>query len=337
MPAPNIHIITTDNPLDEQQFHKLKAGLTDSSGTTYTDFKKTLKPNYRVVWRDISFAWAGIIAVVLISGLIFRISNNVISLLLILPVSAMLGYIMAGLVNFFHEAAHYNISGNKKLNDLLANLFIGIFIGQGIKNYRLVHWQHHVALGTTADTERSYFESLNLRFLFLSLTGISAISFFIKRAAFVNGKQQARATDARAEKYFMLAAGVAFHTLVLAYCYLSAQYGLMAVWILATGSFYPFFNRLRQLIEHRSETAGPETNYRVTDHGKTNRLFGNSFIDRTFGSAGFNRHLLHHLEPTVSYTRLNDLETFLKDTALSASLKKQQSTYFSTFKKLIGR
>lgn len=326
-----------ENPLDENQFHKLKAGLTDSTGRAYTDFKKTLKPNYGVVWRDISVAWAGIIAVVFISGLIFRISNNVISLLLILPASALLGYIMAGLVNFFHEAAHYNISGNKKLNDLLANLLIGILIGQGIKNYRLVHWQHHVALGTTADTERSYFESLNLRFCLLSLTGISAISFFIKRAAFSNGKQQGRANDTRPEKYFMLAAALVFHGLVITSCYLTAQFWLIAVWILATGSFYPFFNRLRQLIEHRSETAGPDADYRVTDHGKTNRLFGNSFIDRTFGSAGFNRHLLHHLEPTVSYTRLNDLETFLKDTALSTSLKKQQSTYFSTFKKLIGR
>ncbi len=326
-----------ENPLDEQQFHILKAGLTDSTGTAYTEFKKTLKPKYNIVWRDISIAWAGIIAVLFISGFIFRISNTVISILLVIPASAMLGYIMAGLVNFFHEAAHHNISGNKTLNDLLANLFIGILIGQGIKNYRLVHWQHHAALGTTADTERSYFESLNLRFCFLSLSGISAISFFLKRAAFTNGKQQARAKNSRAEKYFMLAAALVFHGLLITYFSLTAQYGLTAVWILATGSFYPFFNRLRQLIEHRSETAGPETDYCVTDHGKTNRLFGDSFIDRTFGSAGFNRHLLHHLEPTVSYTRLVDLETFLEDSPLSAPLKKQQSTYFSILKKLIGR
>ncbi len=337
MPASNIHINTTDNPLDEQHFHKLKAGLTNSSGTAYTDFKKTLKPNYLVVWRDITIAWAGIISVVFISWILFRISNTVISLLLIIPAAAILGYIMAGLVNFFHEAAHHNLSGNKKLNDLSANLFIGILIGQGIKNYRVVHWQHHIALGTTADTERSYFESLNLRFFMLSLSGISAISFFIKRAAYVNGKQPEKASAVRPEKYFMLAAGLVFHALLLASFYLSGQYGLMAVWILATGSFYPFFNRLRQLIEHRSENASPDSDYSMTDHGKTNRLFGNSIIARTFGSAGFNRHLLHHLEPTVSYTRLNDLETFLKNTPLAENLEKQRSTYFSIFKKLIGR
>lgn len=326
-----------DNPLDEQQFHTLKAGLRDHAGVAYTDFKKTLKPDYLVVWRDISVAWAGILSVLLIAGIIFRLSNTVITLLLIIPAAAILGYIMAGLVNFFHEAAHHNLSGNKKLNDLFANLFIGLLIGQGIKNYRVVHWQHHVALGTTADTERSYFESLNFRFFFQSLTGISAVSFFMKRAAYVNGKQQGKANGARSEKYFMLAAGLLFHGLVIASFFLTGQYALMAIWILATGSFYPFFNRLRQLIEHRSEYASPGSDYSTTDHGKTNRLFGNSIIDRTFGSAGFNRHLLHHLEPTVSYTRLNDLETFLKNTPLAENLEKQRSTYFSIFKKLIGR
>lgn len=326
-----------DNPLDEQQFHKLKAGLRDHAGVAYTDFKKTLTPDYQAVWRDISIAWAGILSVLFISGIIFRVSNTVISMLLVIPASAILGYIMAGLVNFFHEAAHHNLSVNRKLNDLYANLFIGLLIGQGIKNYRVVHWQHHVALGTTADTERSYFESLDVRFFLHSLTGISAVSFFMKRAAFVDGKRPERTNEARLEKYFMLAAGLVFHGLVIASFFFTGQYGLMAVWILATGSFYPFFNRLRQLIEHRSENARPGSDYSKTDHGRTNRVFGNSIIDRTFGCAGFNRHLLHHLEPTVSYTRLNDLESFLNNTPLGEYLGKQRSTYFSTFKRLLGR
>jgi len=32
------------------------------------------------------------------------------------------------------------------------------------------------------------------------------------------------------------------------------------------------------------------------------RLFGDDFFSCTFGGAGFNRHLLHHWEPQISYT-----------------------------------
>ena len=83
--------------------------------------------------------------------------------------------------------------------------------------------------------------------------------------------------------------------------------------------------------------ADKKINYAKTAHGKLSRIFGNSIFDKTFGSAGFNKHMLHHLEPFISYTRLDELEAFLKETPLGKSLKEQRASYFRVFKKLLNK
>ena len=57
--------IFQENPLDESNFHKLKTGLKNSKGISYTDYKKTLKPDYKKVWIDIISGWAALIIVLL--------------------------------------------------------------------------------------------------------------------------------------------------------------------------------------------------------------------------------------------------------------------------------
>jgi len=331
-----IHNIITDDPLDEKNFHLIKSKLYNRSGLSYIDFKKTLKPVYSKVWLDIILGWAGIIMVMVITPALIQSGNIVLNICIALAAAMLIGYLIAYLVNFFHEAAHYNITASKLSNDRLANLLIGILIGQGIKNYRIVHWQHHVALGTTDDTERSYFESLDLRFFIYSLTGISALQFLSNRNKFVESKKESTAVLNK-EKYSQLFIALAFHITILISLYFLAQYWIMAAWLLAVGSFYPFFNKLRQLIEHRSDNANKKINYAIISHGKLSRIFGNSMLDKSFGSAGFNKHLLHHLEPSVSYTRLNELESFLKETILGAAIKEQRASYIRVFKKLLNK
>ena len=74
----------------------------------------------------------------------------------------------------------------------------------------------------------------------------------------------------------------------------------------------PFFVSLRQTLEHRDEDAHPGSDYTRVDHGgDANRLFGDGPVANTLGSAGFNRHALHHWEPQVSLHRLRELERYL--------------------------
>jgi hypothetical protein len=100
-------------------------------------------------------------------------------------------------------------------------------------------------------------------------------------------------------------------------------------------AFFPFFVSLRQTLEHRDEEASADVDYRQVDHGATNRLFGDGPVSNTLGSAGFNRHALHHWEPQVSCTRLRDLERYLERTELEPALERRRTSYRETFLRLL--
>jgi hypothetical protein len=99
--------------------------------------------------------------------------------------------------------------------------------------------------------------------------------------------------------------------------------------------FFPFFATLRQVLEHRSATAVAGCDFRRLPHGALTRLFGDGIVASTFGGAGFNRHLLHHWEPQVSYTRLRELESFLLRTRAAPILDGRRTTYWQALRELI--
>src|SRR5262249_47188483 len=105
-------------------------------------------------------------------------------------------------------------------------------------------------------------------------------------------------------------------------------------WAAGLLSVYPFFNALRQLLEHRDELADDSVNYAEVAHGRINRLFGDSLLAQAVGGAGFNRHLLHHWEPQVSYTRLADVEAFVLKTDYAELFRSRQTTYPRAFREL---
>lgn len=76
--------------------------------------------------------------------------------------------------------------------------------------------------------------------------------------------------------------------------------------------------------------------YSTQPHGAVNRLFGDGPLASTLGGAGFNRHLLHHWEPQISYTRLRELEVYLLRTDAAEGVRMRQSTYLETFWALVS-
>jgi hypothetical protein len=87
-------------------------------------------------------------------------------------------------------------------------------------------------------------------------------------------------------------------------------------------------------LEHRDENARRDVDYAHTPHGAINRLFGDGPLASTLGGAGFNRHLIHHWEPQISYTRLREVEQFLMETPAAEDLRHRQTTYVRTFARL---
>lgn len=315
------------NNLEEISFDD----VINSTGTTYSDFRNSLQPQYKKVTYDII---KGYFFLLLIAGLLIFLNDQFYTFYgIIIPISSILiGYIAAYLSLFIHEAGHYNIHPDKKINDRLASIFLCLPFGLSIKSYRKIHWQHHLYLGTPKDTEISYFNALTRLFILETLTGIHLIRTIRKK-----GGNELLTKEQVIESRLMLVAGIFFHLIIIFFAFITSNWSFAIAWILGFGIFFPFFATIRQLLEHRDELALSTTDFNKQPHGKVSRLFIHSIISSSFGSAGFTRHMIHHWDPTISYIRLKDIETFLLNCEKTAPIiTTSRTTYTSTFKKLLA-
>ncbi len=312
-----------------------KSSILNSKGIKYTEFRSTLLPNYTLVWFHVALGYVALLATFAVS--IFVQTHYPTFFYLNVPLAAiLLGYEIAYIQLFIHEAAHFNVASDKKKNDLLANIFFGLMVGLDIKFYRIIHFDHHKHHGTTEDTEKTYFDALNWRFVLEAITGIRVIKVMMNRDKKVKNNQHIDPEIINKNKTMFLSGAMLNLLLVSILAYLGYWQTALA-WLGAMGVIFPFFASVRQLLEHRDDHASADLNYNETNHGAMTRMFGEGLLANTFGGAGFNRHLLHHWDPQISYTRLSDVERFLQDTDYRNEVEKNRSTYFSTFKKLFNQ
>jgi len=299
--------------------------VTGVGGKSYAALRRELKPAYSKVFKDLAKGYFFLLLVLITDAIL--IQYGYFKTIIALPVSAvLLGYILAYLHLFIHAAAHYDIHPDKTKNDRISDLFIGVFFGIPVKRYRKIHWQHHTHLGTKDDSEHSYFNELNLLFLLKSITGIHTLSVIFSRA-----KTSSRLETPASSLYYNIYT-VLIHAALLFVLYLSGGLLLVFTWLAALVIVFPVFATIRQLMEHRDIHASGKVNYKDTDHGKVTRLFGDNLIDSSFGAAGFNKHLLHHWDPTISYTCLNEVENFLKNSPkTSGIIRESRTSYLKTF------
>lgn len=313
--------------------HLERDNLVDRQGRTFKDLRRTLKPRFARVWADILLGYVALSAscagVVLLDQRFPR-AWALIALLGAFPIA----YFIAFIQLFFHEAAHYNLAKTRRTNDVLADVFIGSLTGQSIEAYRVVHFDHHRLLGTREDTERSYFEALNVRFVVESLLGIRLLRVVLSRRAHVSARaknSQAAATGTRR----MLLVGLVLNASITAGAAFTHCWALFFAWPFAMLIVHPTINALRQLLEHRRFDARSGIDYSTEDQGVMTRMFGSGPLASTLGGAGFNRHLLHHWDPQLSYTRFAELEQFLLETPAADALRSATTTYARAFLKLL--
>jgi fatty acid desaturase len=311
----------------------LRARLMAETGGEYQRFLAGLAPRYARVWTDIGLGYLGLAAVVGLVGLPPAAPSRLVGAVL----GALgIGYGVAYIQLYLHEAAHSHLAPDRRLNDWLCDALISWQVGTTVERYRPVHFAHHRHLGTRADTENSYFQPLGPRLILETLAGIHALRILRNRQRQLD---RAPAADggSRAGNSTVLLRGALLHAGVCAVAFAVSGWPGLAAWILSVGACYPLFATLRQLLEHRSTEADPATDYTRTDHGALTRLFGTGPLASTFGGAGFNRHLLHHWEPQVSCTRLGDLENYLQGTSAAPIMAARRSTYLGAFRSLWRR
>jgi fatty acid desaturase len=310
-------------------FQRLRPVIANSQGTRYVDFVKTLSPHYGRLFLDIGLGYSALLVTCVL--VVALPANGVMPGWLAASLGALLiGFWIAYLQLFIHEGAHFNFSPDRSRSDILCNFLIAWMIGTSVQNYRIVHFQHHRALGSVEDSELTYFLPLNLLFIIKGLSGIRVLEVLVSRKMLQAKKATVR--DQRG-KYVGLA-GLAAHIVILAATYIFGSIWLSLAWIAGVGAIFPFFGALRQLLEHRDERADAKANYFETDHGAYTRIFGSDVFSSIFGGAGFNRHLLHHWEPAISYTNLSELEAYLRDTDVAPLIEMRRSSYFKTFASL---
>jgi fatty acid desaturase len=299
---------------------------------TYDNWRKTLTPRYAIVWRDIGLGYAAL--VLLLAGLAQASSLPVgTQIILGLPGAVAAGFLLAYLSLFLHEAGHYNLHRDRFRNDRLATIFLCAPFGLDIHSYRKIHWLHHRHLGTPEDTESSYFNALSSVFLLESLTGIHLIRVMRKRNTDGLLTPQMKKNGLK-----MMVTGALVNVGILAVCYFEGGWAPALAWALGMLLFFPFFATLRQVLEHRDEAAEAGTDFSRADHGKITRLFTSGAFANIFGGAGFRKHLLHHWDPQVSYTRLTDVEDFLLQCESTRPIiDEARTTYGRTLRKLASR
>jgi fatty acid desaturase len=308
------------------------ASLVDGRGITYLQLRATLRPRWLRVTGDLLLGYLALVLVAWAS-----LAMEVTGMPWVLPGALLcavaFGYWLAYLQLFLHEAAHYNIAASRRWNDWLANLLVASWVGTSIGAYRIIHWQHHRLHGLPEDTEHSYFSPLNRRFIIESLTGIGALRVLRSR----NSRLRSSARPATAGARLMPSVAVLLHGTLVAAAFATGHGWTGIAWLAGVGVFFPFFGALRQLLEHRSVRARADVDYSVTPHGATTRMFREGPLGSTFGAAGFTRHLLHHWDPSVSYTNLAQVERFLRDCQGVPRRALRKTSYGRAFRALYGR
>jgi fatty acid desaturase len=294
------------------------------TANAYRDFRRSLAPDFGRVRRDIALGYVALATILLC---VSQATGLVAGLVAAVLGAVAVGYGIAYLQLFIHEAAHYNLAAGRGANDRMANVLICWQVGTDVAAYRRTHGEHHRHLGQKGDTEVSYTRPLTLRFLVEMLTGVHALRVFLDRRGHNAPSSRIIASPAP------LVRGAAVHLLLVALLFGLGAWPAVLAWMGGVGVAYPLFATLRQLLEHRpsvrlADIAGGE------GEGAVTRLFDDGLFARTFGGVGFNRHLLHHLEPQISYTRLAELEQFLMNTSARDALEARRSTYFGAFREL---
>jgi fatty acid desaturase len=303
-----------------------------ADGTRYTAFKRSLPtPRYATIWLQLGAAYSALFLNALFCS---RLASGELAckLVAVILCGAVFGYILAFIGLFLHEAGHFGLARNPRLNDWLASVFIAPWFGARVGGYREAHWGHHQRLGRISDPENSYFNGLSPGFILGRLFWGGTVSVVLSKVGAPSARPQPSGPKHSAK--WAALAGASLHTAIVAGLALAGQWITVIAWILGVTAFFPLFASLRQVLEHRSFDADPSADYFRIDHGALSRIFGSGPFSSTFGGAGFNRHLIHHFDPSVSCTQLAAVEAFLLKSNASEAVLSSRTTYLKTFVQL---
>ena len=323
------------------------ADLVTTSGERWLDRRRNLRPRWFLVWTELALChFSVLVGLSLVAWVSVATDQLWLEIAAIAAAAGWIGFWLHALGCFGHEAAHYNLAPSRPVNEWIANLTIFPLFGPTVVSYRRFHWEHHKHLGDPADTEISYVDCMSPARMFALFTGLRLVQALVDYLgpAKPTANLQAREGDPSGQDpdeeitgltWFGLLRTALLHLGVVAALLLSGFPGVALTWVVAVVVVYPACNTIRQTLEHRHLDAGCDVDFRTEPHGPNTHMFGKGAFARYFGAAGFNGHLLHHIDPTVSYTNFTEFEEFLDRAGLGQELTRKRVSYFGAFRRAL--
>jgi fatty acid desaturase len=198
-----------------------------------------------------------------------------------------------------HEASHYHVARNPRVNDLICNIFHAAPILISVESYRSRHLMHHYYLGTPQDSERHPRICIRGRRLFLelakALTGLYAIRLFFR----YNSREHVNRSPLN-----LVTLG-AVHGVLFLFCLLAGHWtAYFTLWLLPLFTVAVTLTSFRAISEHQPWSIDRPVRDEESIEPMT-RSIGSSALERVFfAPLNFNYHLEHDLFPEVPYHNL---------------------------------
>jgi fatty acid desaturase len=217
------------------------------------------------------------------------------------------------LSEWFHEATHWNLVGDRAWNDRLGNLLLGTFNGTRVANHRPGHFRHHAvsAFFTPEDPDTRLAAASTrgelLRGILGDLCGYTAIRVFLGAFAAERGRPRGGAGTAAGWLLWL----VTFHGVALAITVVHQRYEIYPLYYGTLLSLYPVANRFRLYGQH----AGVREDGTVFLDGSTaSRTFHAGWLEQLLlNSAVIMYHFEHHARPSLPYRALRAISRRSED------------------------
>jgi fatty acid desaturase len=288
---------------------------------------KFSKPAY---WPSLVYLFS-MAAMLMISIFQYYVYGNV--------TAVFISFLLFGIFQYYavvaiHEAIHYGLVPNKKVNDILGS-FMALLVTFHYGEIKNAHLAHHKYLGSSIDDPDYPFyikDSVNQKISVLGLLLRPLKGLLYKRTNLNKGqKYNARKGIIR----------ILFFQIILLFLLWQFSIWLAFAWVASLASIPGFLMHVRLVFEHSGLIVDEEPlvdqRLGARTHVRPNTIIGGLFFDvfRIIVSPfSFNYHHEHHLLMTIPYYNLWKFNKLLIQSGYYANKSDNTSnSYYKTFKK----
>ena len=197
--------------------------------------------------------------------------------------------------NILHDAGHRNLCRNRKVNDAVARVLVAALLFTSMSRYRVVHFQHHLALGD-AVKDPDFLKipaAVPERWIKSFIHNVRSRRAWLSSFA---GDLAAEDVQASSKLFILGWWGVA---LALSVATLGAEFSatFVLLWLASRATVFHLITTFREMCDHFGLRPGGVFTF-------TRDMACTGFWRRVIHPRNNGYHLTHHLLPAVPYYRL---------------------------------